>query len=52
LSWTQSGSRRSDRENVLTGNNGGLEVQVGATVATDTLVNLGSNVCGTDTICP
>jgi hypothetical protein len=40
------------RENVLTANNGGLEVQVGTVLPTDTPLNLGSNLCGTDAICP
>lgn len=47
------GDNSGYRENVLTANNGGLEAQVAASVpATDTIFNLGSNVCGTDTICP
>ena len=40
------------RENVLTTNNGGLEIQVGVAVVSDTIFNLGSNVCGTDATCP
>ena len=40
------------RENVLTANNGGAEIQVGAALVSDTIFNLGSNVCGTDTACP
>lgn len=35
------------RNNMLRGNNGGAETQVGLGA-----VNLGSNYCGTDTICP
>ena len=40
------------RENVLTTNNGGLEIQVGVAVVSDTIFNLGFNVCGTDATCP
>lgn len=40
------------RENVLTQNNNLSETQVGVVLATDTIFNLGSNVCGTDTTCP
>lgn len=40
------------RENILTSNNGGMESQVGASDVTDTIFNLGSNVCGTDSVCP
>jgi hypothetical protein len=46
------GDRAAYRENILTANNNGAEVQVGTVVALDVLVNLVSNVCGTDTVCP
>lgn len=40
------------REDVLTPNNGAAETQVGIALVKDTIFNLGSNVCGTDTVCP
>ncbi|MBY0401960.1 right-handed parallel beta-helix repeat-containing protein [Myxococcota bacterium] len=40
------------RENVLTSNNGNVETQIGTILVSDTPINLGSNVCGTDTTCP
>jgi len=46
------GDNGAYRENVLTANNGGVETQVGPAFVTDTIFNLGSNVCGTDTTCP
>lgn len=43
---------RADRENPPTANDGGTESPIGSRLVSDTISKLGSNVFGTDTLCP